>query len=274
MKRIVLSLCFLLLLLGAVVPAGATPVSYVGGVMTFTFWENGRNALWGSDIDVVNVWEVMQFVDKGKNKMRFQSVFTSLDVGPDYDGIPGVPMEDGPFMGFSASFDFNLTLDNNGVNWSGDGNLTMYDPIGNIVNPEQSNPSAGGDRVRAGWNGQFGDLGQYTLEQTNSNYFQHWEVTNIETYELSGTYIIDTGDFLYYQMDPATGDFHWLNDTNFLDGVDNRVLMDDGSGNPLPTNEIVFFVPQGTLAVPEPSSLILLGTGVVGLLGFRRKMRK
>jgi len=107
MKKILFLFGYLLLLLGVAVSAWATPVSYVGGHMTFTFYEGGnKNALWGTNIDVINVWEVDQFMEKGRNNIRFRSVFTSLDVGPDYDGIPGVPMQDGPFHRFLCQLRF------------------------------------------------------------------------------------------------------------------------------------------------------------------------
>lgn len=178
--------------------ASASQISYVGGHMTFTYWENGPNAMWGEDIDVVNIWEATQTTTpQARNNIQFRSIFTSLDVGPDYDAISGVPMEDGPFMGFSASFDFDLTQNKDGATWSGNGWLTMYDPSGTVINPSPHDPNAGGDQVSSWWNGLFGDAGQYRLTQRNINYFQNWEVTDIYTYQDPGLYTIPTNDILY-----------------------------------------------------------------------------
>ncbi len=59
-------------------------------------------------------------------------------------------------------------------------------------------------------------------------------------------------------------------------------LWNQGFGNPdsdpsnAPSNGSVLnhvLVPDGIAAIPEPGSLILLGTGLVGLMGLRRKNR-
>ncbi len=275
MKKLVILFYFIMITFGMVVHAGASQISYVGGHMTFTYWENGPSAMWGEEIDVVNIWEVTQSTTpQGKNKIQFQSVFSSIDVGPDYNGIPGMPMADGPFMGFSASFDFELTQKNDGLTWSGNGWLTMYDPLGNIINPKPQDPNSGGDQVSSWWNGQFGDTGQYKLTQRNSNYFQNWTVSSIITYPTPGLYTIPTNDILY-ETEVITSNNgnkrYWKNDRNYKDGVDKRVPSLDASGATIPTNDISFFVP--TSVVPEPTSLSLLALGLLSM-GLIRKRRK
>jgi hypothetical protein len=276
MKKLVMLFCFTLITLGVSVHAGASQISYVGGHMTFTYWENGPRAMWGEEIDVVNVWEVTQLsTPQGKNKIQFQSVFSSIDVGPDYNGIPGMPMADGPFMGSSASFDFELTQNQDGLTWSGNGWLTMYDPLGNVINPKPQDPNAGGDQVSSWWNGQFGDTGQYNLTQRNSNYFQNWTVGSITTYPTAGLYTIPTNDILY-ETEVVTSNNgnkrYWKNDKNYKDGVDERVPSLDASGATISTNDITFFVPAAAV-VPEPTSLSLLALGLLsmGLTRMRRK---
>lgn len=73
-----------------------------GGAYTFTVGVNQigvhMSINWGvnTDIDVVNVWNVSQ--PGGVTN------YTSIDW--DEDGVPGAAMLDGPFVGFSANFDF------------------------------------------------------------------------------------------------------------------------------------------------------------------------
>lgn len=273
MKKATTLLCSGLLLLGMTTQASAA--MYVGGHMMFTFYQNRKPYVWGTDIDVVNVWEVTQGTNtQGQNTVNFSS-FISIDPPSNNDGIPGVPMVDGPFSGYSASFDFMLTQTDN-TNWDGNGRLTMYNSAGIVVNPSNQDPNVGFDEFSVWWNGELGPTGAYSMTQGAAKFFQKWNVTNITTFVDMDGYaindiVIPTKSYYYAQNADGT----WVGDLDH-GGSDTRVYWDPVSqtivdeAHRVATPDIVFSVP-GATAVPEPASMLLIGAGVAGLVGMRRR---
>jgi len=47
-----------------------------------------------------------------------------------------------------------------------------------------------------------------------------------------------------------------------------------GRGSPVSAFDNVSIAPGGNSSVPEPASMLLVGLGLMGLAGVRRKMRK
>lgn len=87
----------------------------------------------------------------------------------------------------------------------------------------------------------------------------------LTTYHFSTNFIVpgnlvdvDPNGSIAFSLNETAG---WFGDnTDTWLSVDN-VVVDDGTGN-------------GTAPVPEPTTLMLLGSGLIGLAGFRKKMKK
>ena len=88
----------------------------VGMHMLFDWGQPGANTPCGlanCNIDVVQVVELDKAfagaTDKSNNLGASGAVFSMASVDGNGDGIPGIPMVDGAFIGFNANFNLNLT---------------------------------------------------------------------------------------------------------------------------------------------------------------------
>ena len=74
------------------------------------------------------------------------------------------------------------------------------------------------------------------------------------------------------RVDPSQWDMHW-DIVNQSTGYGSKISYDGGSSWSNYTFEHSFRF-EGTEAVPEPTTMLLFGAGLIGLAGIRRKMRK
>lgn len=206
----------------------------VAGRMLFDY--SPTTGVWYKDIDVVNVWdlEVIQLTT-GKTTVKFQTVFTVQDA---------LPMVDGPFATYRAAFNFSLTELGNG-NFSGsDGALTFYKPDGTVYDPDNNSSNGTSEHFTTDRNGEFGATGVYSMNNTKAANFKAWAAHDIVTFVTPGAYSLESGLF-------------WNN---------YAAMPSDG----IAANNINFAIP-GASSVPEPASLLLIGAGLTGLVGLRRK---
>jgi hypothetical protein len=93
----------------------------------------------------------------------------------------------------------------------------------------------------------------------------------------TGTFITDdtatSGSALAFAhgtlANAAAGALSVIFDVNFMEGPGNV-----SAGEEALVEDLVGFVQQQASPTPEPATLIMLGTGVVTLVGYRRRMRK
>lgn len=239
MKRIILSISVLASLCWTPVAQAFTlePGSYtVAGRMLFDYKAN-VNTSWVRDIDVVNVWQMVVTENTNGNlHVDFHTLATTLGT---------LPMMDGPFAGYRAAFDFSLDQHGND-NFSGsDGALSFFTPMGTVWDPDGNAKNGTSDKFTTTWNGLFGDAGVYTINNARANNFFKWEAHDIVTFVDPGNYSLETGLF-------------W-----------NEYAAMQNDGNP--ANNLNFAIAGAPAAVPEPASLLLIGAGLAGLVGWRRK---
>lgn len=204
----------------------------VGARMLFDYKPDCKSD-WIKDIDVVNVWEmVVSEKPNGKSHVEFQSLSTPTT------------MVEGPFAGYEIALDFSLKQRGNGLFKGTQGDLSFYSPDGAIWDPDGNANNGVSEKFNTNWNGQFGEDGVYAISQTGASNFFRWTAHDIVTFVEPGEYNVETGLF-------------W-NEYSFM--------QDDGN----PNNNISFFIPNAS-AVPEPASMLLVGSGVAGLVGLRRR---
>jgi len=173
--------------------------------MTVAAGQVGAHILFDWDvtlnIDVLNVWDVNSEFDISANPGT-GVLYNAAGFGPypwsgapaadtvwrlassdnDGDGIPGIPMEDGAFIGFNANF--NLDIISTGSNF------TMFDAGG-------ANANGGTNDVVASWDGLFNadesdaDFTHMSLSSITPYFGKLWTAHHVRVFG-PGTYTFDT----------------------------------------------------------------------------------
>lgn len=215
------------------------PGTYTMGARLLFDYKPDCKSDWIRDIDVVNVWEmVVSENPNGRSHVAFNSM-------PSY-GL--LPMQDGPFAGYRVSLDFSLDQLGNGKFKGTGGVLSFYSPDGEQWDPDGNAKNGTGEKFRTKWNGQFGADGEYAMKKSGAGNFYRWMAHDIVTFVEPGAYSVETGLF-------------W-NEQN--------AMLDDGN----PNNNISFVIPSAAATVPEPASMALIGSSLVVLAGFGRKIKR
>jgi hypothetical protein len=189
----------------------------------------------------------------------------------------------------NANADLVSTFDTNNEGWSVFGDATAFTHVGSGGNPggyiKATDVSTGAvwgfqapTSLLGDWTYYLGGLLEFDINllSANGGYFSNWEVEMLggtsgkATWDSSINPTLNT--WTHYAVGLNAGNFTVTGDTfeNILGNVTQlRVRGEYISGSD--TEGLDNFQVS---AVPEPGSMLLLGSGLVGLAGFRRRSRK
>lgn len=147
-------------------------------------------------------------------------------------------MQEGPLSGYQATL--NFSLDQLGRDFFiGNGGVLSFSP------PNDEAEIVSSEMFNTFWNGKFDAEGVYVISQPFDSNFYSWTAHDIVIFMDPGDYSLETG--LFWKEYSAMGE--------------------DGN----PNNNINFTIAAAS-PVPAPTSVLLIGYGLLGLLGLRRQV--
>ena len=259
MKRLISGYVFAIFLLGIFAYSGAWAYSY-GDNITISDANLNNNSAWYSDKED-------QEVEPGMRTGQSWDLEGFFFDGVSLSMIGGYDFKDG-FGGFKSG---DIFIDVNGDAEFGD----IHD---NSTNDTSVTDTFGYDYVFDLDFSKFGyslyELGSDTTTTLTTFYYQN-QGSNPWRYESGGT-LLGEGSFGFSEgltdtdVGGLAGGYHYAVtdiDLSFLAGSDfiAHFTMECGNDN---------LMGAGTVPTPEPASMILLGTGLLGAFGIRRKVRR
>lgn len=203
----------------------------------------------------------------------------------------------------------NVVTGNSGTNsedleyWFGENGITnldgsAIDPDGDQLQDELFYSSDGGELevefLGIGYAGYHSPFGVFTYSGNPMSdynplamtYFSPLFVQNDVAANTSYTFSVDAGTYFGFYLDSnGTGNkFSTLNASN-SDGVDHALIFETNEGYTVAFEDIngggdsdyedlVVNIKGGTAAVPEPATIFLLASGLIGFAGYRKKFKK
>lgn len=156
--------------------------------------------------------------------------------------------------GFADQRTSELFLNTSNVLGAGEGGATLDYFLRLDLKPE-SNPSTGG----------VPQINLWYLDSGGTSHYEQWTVPDGDGWHLLGFTVDDSNSFIHTYFD---GQYQFTSNYALDTSYDRDMAIAIGHRTTLHDNVLV-----STAPVPEPTTILLFGTGIVGLAGIRFRIK-